>query len=268
MLIDTPGFDDTTKSDTEILRMISRYLSTASVSSNCKQMRLLIYSFRYEQEVHLSGVLYLQRISDNRVGGSSCRNIRMLRKLCGDDALRNVVIVTTMWARTSEEEGHRREQQLRTDSLFFKELLEQGAQMKRHYNTSSTAQEILQLILPNPTVILRIQREIVDEHKSLLHTAAGADLSRELEELRMIHGRSIADLKRDIEEAQEARDRKWHDELEKERAEKEKKLRETQEALERLMEPFSKKMTRRLLEFWDHLLHRQGMSQYVRKGQW
>lgn len=33
-LIDTPGFDDTTKSDTEILRMIALFLTEASVSSS------------------------------------------------------------------------------------------------------------------------------------------------------------------------------------------------------------------------------------------
>lgn len=32
MLIDTPGFDDTTKSDTDILKLITEYLCAASVT--------------------------------------------------------------------------------------------------------------------------------------------------------------------------------------------------------------------------------------------
>jgi len=61
-LVDTPGFDDTHRSDTEILRMIAVYLSTV-----------------YENGKKLAGVIYFHRISDFRVGGISRRNFKMFR---------------------------------------------------------------------------------------------------------------------------------------------------------------------------------------------
>lgn len=49
-LIDTPGFDDTNRSDIETLRSISHYLSIS-----------------YANRVSISGILYLHRVSDVRL---------------------------------------------------------------------------------------------------------------------------------------------------------------------------------------------------------
>lgn len=79
-LIDTPGFDDTNRSDTDILKDIAFYLSSI-----------------YSKKVKLAGIIYLHRITDVRMTGSSYKNLRMLEKLCGDGAMSKVVLVTTMW---------------------------------------------------------------------------------------------------------------------------------------------------------------------------
>jgi hypothetical protein len=50
----------------------------------------------------LSGLIYVHRISDVLMGGISSRNFRMFRKLCGDDTLKNVVIVTKKLVRPRE----------------------------------------------------------------------------------------------------------------------------------------------------------------------
>ncbi|KAF7424180.1 hypothetical protein PC9H_009483 [Pleurotus ostreatus] len=65
--IDTPGFDDTTKSGADILAMITAFLAST-----------------YRQGTTLSGVIYIYRISDFRMGGISTRNFKMFRKLCGE----------------------------------------------------------------------------------------------------------------------------------------------------------------------------------------
>ncbi len=54
LLIDTPGFDDSKRSDTEILTEISRLLAT-----------------QYKLVVTLKGIIYLHRITDNRFQGSA-----------------------------------------------------------------------------------------------------------------------------------------------------------------------------------------------------
>lgn len=164
-LIDTPGFDDTTRSDTDVLKMIAAFLSTM-----------------YSDGCTLSGIIYMQRISDFRMTGISRRNFSLFRKLCGDDTLRNVVIVTNMWGAVSANVGLAREDELAKDDMFFKPVLDKGARMMRHDNSYETAVGILtQLIRKQPRALL-IQRELVDQEKDIAQTAAGAELAEDIEE--------------------------------------------------------------------------------------
>jgi len=89
----------------------------------------------------LSGLIYVHRISDVRMGGISGRNFRMFRKLCGDDTLKNIVIVTNMWGEVGQAKGQMREAELK--NKFFKPTLDKGAQMLRHDNTVESAHNIL-----------------------------------------------------------------------------------------------------------------------------
>ena len=71
----------------------------------------------------------MHRISDFRVGGIARRNFSMFRNLCGDENLKNVVIVTNMWGEVDLPRGEAREQELRTDPQLFQPVMVQGAQM-------------------------------------------------------------------------------------------------------------------------------------------
>ncbi|KDQ25931.1 hypothetical protein PLEOSDRAFT_1078291 [Pleurotus ostreatus PC15] len=168
ILVDTPGFDDTTKTDTEVLTMIAASLSSM-----------------YLNGVKLSGAIYMHRISDFRMGGTSTRNFNMFRELCGDTALQNVAIVTNMWSEVSLDIGEAREEQLKSRDIFFKPALGKGAQIWRHDNTSTSAQAIIHCIASKDPLALCIQRELVDERKDISETAAGAELGRELHEQAM-----------------------------------------------------------------------------------
>ncbi len=77
-LIDSPGFDDTTRPDMEIL---------ASIVS-CLQDR------RYPP---LVGIIYMHRITDKKLTGASRMNLDMLQALCGEHYFQNVLLVTSMW---------------------------------------------------------------------------------------------------------------------------------------------------------------------------
>ncbi len=116
------------------------------------------------------------------MGGTSTRNFKMFRELCGDTALQNVVIVTNMWGEVSPDVGEAREEQLKSREIFFKPALDKGAQIKRHDNTSTSAEAIIRCIAFNAPLVLCIQRELVDEEKDIVETAAGAELGRELHE--------------------------------------------------------------------------------------
>ena len=81
---DTPGFDDSTRSDTDVLKNIVVWLGA---------MR--------EKRMKLSGIIYLHRITDTRVGGIAWRNLRMLHELVGADKMANVLLVSTRWEEVS-----------------------------------------------------------------------------------------------------------------------------------------------------------------------
>ena len=77
---DTPGFDDSAMSDTSVLIDIVSWLG----------------SLRAEN-IRLSGIIYLYRITDTRMGGAACRNLHMLQALVGEDKMANVLLVSTRW---------------------------------------------------------------------------------------------------------------------------------------------------------------------------
>ncbi|PSR73054.1 hypothetical protein PHLCEN_2v11076 [Hermanssonia centrifuga] len=117
------------------------------------------------------------------MGGISRRNFGMFRSLCGDSNLQNVLIVTNMWGEVSEERGSARENELANDNQLFKPVLDKGARMVRHYDTFQSGQEILRRLVDNHPLPLQIQHEIVDEHKEIPQTVAGAELeSKAMEE--------------------------------------------------------------------------------------
>ena len=128
-------------------------------------------SDRYENGSKLTGIIYIHRISDRRITGIAGRNFRMPRELCGDHALKNVILVTNMWGDVSPDVGEAREQELVRP--LFKSALDEGARLARHYNTSKSAHDIIRCVMKNQPIPLQIQCELVDEHKDLPDTAGG-----------------------------------------------------------------------------------------------
>ena len=105
----------------------------------------------------------------------------MFRELYGDSALGNVVLVTNMWGAVPHDVGEARESELSSD--FFKPVLDGGAQMVQHHNDTESAHDVIRRITTvDCPVVLRIQRELVDEHKDLVDTSVGEAVNRELEE--------------------------------------------------------------------------------------
>ena len=128
----------------------------------------------------------------------------MFRELCGEEALNNVILVTNMWEKVPAHFGEAREEQLAMG--FFKPALDKGAQLARHNNTVQSAHDIIRRIMMNQPIALQIQRELVDEGKDIIATAAGEALRREL-------GEDIRYCRAEVEALQEMMGRlKWEDE--------------------------------------------------------
>lgn len=118
-LVDTPGFDDTSRKDTEILRTLSTWL-TATYSSGVK----------------LSGIIYCHRINQTRMQGSALKNIKLFRSLCGDDAMSKVVLVTTMWDIESSDIAEKREKELKETAKYWGGMV---AKVRLHCQNSAIA---------------------------------------------------------------------------------------------------------------------------------
>lgn len=172
-LIDTPGFNDTNRSDIDILTSIAHYLSVS-----------------YANRINISGIIFLHRISDNRMSSSMKRNINMFKKLVGETAYENVAITTTMWWDGEEKMNARKETQLREE--YFEDVLDGGGSLFRYEAGTGVAKEsvarqnafeiVTHLIkkAKDGPVVLNIQSEIVDQNIRLDQTAAGKALGGEV----------------------------------------------------------------------------------------
>jgi hypothetical protein len=113
-LVDTPGFDDSRGNDQEIVNGIVGWLEQSAASA-----------------AKLDGILYFHRIIDPRVGNTARAKLRMFKRLCGDDNLDKVLLVTTFWNDLAQNLGERREQQLQCDDNFWKPMIDQGSSVVR-----------------------------------------------------------------------------------------------------------------------------------------
>jgi hypothetical protein len=175
ILIDTPGFDDSARTDTEILTEISQLLA-----------------FQYESGLSLKGLIYVHRITDIRYARSSVKTLNIFQKICGAKALKNVILVTTRWGEVDQAQGAERERELR--SQFWKYMLGHGSTMMRYHGDQDSAVTIASQLLQKSTIVLELQRELVDEKKNLDQTSAGAYVNDNIEEMKRAHAKEMADL--------------------------------------------------------------------------
>ena len=138
----------------------------------------------------------------------------MFRELCGDTSLKNVVLVTNMWGEVSQDVGEAREQELITN--FFKPVLDKDAQLARHHNTAESAHDIIRSIMKNRPMALQIQRELVDEKKNIIDTAAGEAVNKELNEHIRRHQAELKVIQEEMKQALKDKDEETRKELEEE----------------------------------------------------
>ena len=158
-------------------------------------------SIRYKNKIKLAGIVYLHRISDNRMAGTPLKNLNMFANLCGDDAVRNVILTTTMWSRVQADVGFRREKELR--GKYWKTMLDLGSGTHRFLDTYESAWSIINVFLKkdqNDTLLL--QEEMVDLEMRLSETHAGKTLYSELQKLLADQKDIVRSLQEDAEHQQ------------------------------------------------------------------
>jgi hypothetical protein len=159
-LIDTPGFDDTERSDSETLQELSFWLALA-----------------YENDVYLSGIIYLHRITDLRIHGAALRALNIMKGLCGSENYQNIIIATTRW---DELGGNQRNKALkRQDELcqkewFWGDIIQAGGCAIPLADPSSDSLKIFDHIMSNNRrFITAFQYQLVEEERRVFQTDAG-----------------------------------------------------------------------------------------------
>ncbi len=222
--------------------MVGENVSSCLVEYNMK--RLTRTEDRYRNKIRLTGILYLHRITDNRMGGTPLRNLRMFGELCGYSALKQVVLVTTMWDKIQDAAaGEVRETELKT--TFWQIMLEKGSRVAKFNNNFDSAHGIVNgLITERSAETLLLQEELVDLKRRLNETHAGqllySDLQRLLEEQRG----SIDQLMAQIEEKAGSFSPNILESLRREQKKIEEELQKTLEGVQQLKIPLSRRILR------------------------
>ncbi|GKU08218.1 unnamed protein product, partial [Fusarium langsethiae] len=164
-VVDTPGFDDTERSQAEILTEITDYLVAQHMSG-----------------LPLRGILYLHNITEKRMTRTSQDYIQLLQDIVGDDALKNVILVTTMWntLRPEDRKGAvNREQELL--NTFWSPMINKNAFVGQFAGTAESAYSLIYQLADQEPVVLDLQRELVDQNRSIIETATGVSLIEQLQ---------------------------------------------------------------------------------------
>lgn len=188
VLVDTPGFNDTHRSDGDVLKRIVDWL-------NCT----------YRQGAKLTGLIYLHPIRETRMEGSALANFRAFQRLCGEDNFEHIVLCTTFWDLVDETTGAAREKELCEKREFWAKMMEQGSRVVRIVDYAQSKDILLRMAQKSP-VTLNVQKEMVEERRSLDETSVGKAVNAQLAQLKADHEAQFAKAKADAEEALKKRD--------------------------------------------------------------
>ncbi|KAF2163636.1 hypothetical protein M409DRAFT_25824 [Zasmidium cellare ATCC 36951] len=212
-LIDTPGFNDTLRSEAQVLTEIANYLEI---------------TYRV-QHLKLDGIVYMQSIMDERMYGSSLRNLKMFRDLCGDSPMKNVVLVTNRWEQARAlgdfDKAREKEQQLRTSSLFWEPLMKRGAEMLRWEDAQqASAFAVIRKFLTKNAEVLQIQTEIVEQGKKLIDTTAGTTVNEEVLKKDKEYQLELSKIRQELNDAKAAHGQELEEVLSESKRDYERKL--------------------------------------------
>lgn len=137
VLIDTPGFDDTQRSDVEILRDVAKWMTEQNLLKN----------------QFVDALILFHPVTRDVVSGDEKRRTQLLKTLLGDDAYNRVTIATTMWssldpqyATELEAELTKKNNRLGEDGVWG-DFCKKGVTVEKHDNTSASAHDIIRRII-------------------------------------------------------------------------------------------------------------------------
>jgi hypothetical protein len=107
-LVDTPGFDDSYRSNQEVVEQVLEWLAE-----------------KRRKGVEFAGIIYVHSIMNPRMQGTAMQNLRMFRKLVGANNMSKVV-ATSFWDQVDPPQGYERERALIQSPKFFATMIQKG----------------------------------------------------------------------------------------------------------------------------------------------
>jgi hypothetical protein len=227
-LADTPGFDDTTRTDYEILDELVSWLKTNFPSSSSPGQH------------GIAGIVYMLPINHARLKGSSRRMIRMVQKLLGDQCFSMMLLVTSFWNEVEPEVALAREKELLESEDGWKPFCDGGAKVERLGRDYGRFGAVLQGMVrsrPEHGAKMLVQREL-EGGKLLGQTMAALSLNDESgeqeERLRRIREAAVrkeAEKREEAEMARKAMQEEQEDRMREELARQEEEARRVEKQL-------------------------------------
>jgi len=121
------------------------------------------------------------------MAGTPLKNLKMFEKLCGNEALSRVALITTMWDEVVKSVAEERERELVRE--YWGPMLSSGSHTARFHGSSESVYKIIYPFLfrhdgaldTMHRATLLLQNEIVEQSRVLPETQAGRQLYTELE---------------------------------------------------------------------------------------
>ncbi|CAZ85882.1 unnamed protein product [Tuber melanosporum] len=142
LLVDTPGFEDNKTLNPETFRMICEYVLQVANNPACI----------------IRGAIYVHNIATSRWIAGDKRTWSMLKKICGDAAMGNVIVATTRWPADHEDEDYEKLER-RNLEKYWEGILGTVRLAKNDVQHSSAAIRMLFSVHPKP---FQVQWELSD----------------------------------------------------------------------------------------------------------
>ncbi|KAJ8482032.1 hypothetical protein ONZ45_g15092 [Pleurotus djamor] len=168
VFVDTPGFDDTSLPDVEVLARVAHWLKTT-----------------YSQDVKLTGVIFTLNISVERLPSVSLKIVDMMHELCGNNAAGKLVFYPTMTDQIAAAGLAQRLRDIGSDPRVAR-LFTLGAQ----WAEPEHPWKAIDLLCPpdattaSSQTVLQIQQEMVDFNRKPCQTRAAVFRTSDLNEQR------------------------------------------------------------------------------------
>ncbi|KAF3927912.1 hypothetical protein ABW20_dc0106848 [Dactylellina cionopaga] len=210
----------------------------------------------YKANIKVAGIIYLHDITEIRMGGTAKKLLGLLKNICGEEAYSYIVLGTSKWGKLTDEEymlADERERYLKTREEYWGPMCRRGAKVMRWHGDKNTARSLVEHLVVlqkgHGGVVLKIQKEIIDQKQTLGGTSAGREIKNRLSQLQETQEGKLEDINQEYIVALKTQEKEEMEEILAERRELEEKLQKSVEAQKRLEERYEKLASEKAAEF-------------------